>query len=300
MNNQNKINLILFIAQSFTDEQCANILASSSEKFANEKVIALARKAQWEESEHPREEDGKFTEKGGGAAPKRKGGDIPSKRIQEKIDENLFYDGHKPTTADILDRLCGFSDEDVHEAIDTNQVAQLPSHYRSKFECWKDAKEIQDLADAARGLKKRQGKGYSALEYKMLELLKTEEKGYLHEEDKPGWHFKPMKDGTFYPNEALEKQLSILDDIHELQKIEKETKTRDEDLKKNQRRAKRFLEVEDEMDEIEEAYGDRDRGFGFKWPETQEADDARKRYKKLKSERSRLDKQIDWDMVEEE
>jgi len=57
---------------------------------------------------------------------------------------------------------------------------------------------------------------------------------------------------------------------------------------------RRFQEVEDEMDEIEEAYGDRDKGVGFKWPETQEADEARKRYRKLVRERSKLDKQIDW------
>lgn len=297
--NENKIKLILFIAKSFSDEQCANILASFTEKIAN-KNLAMCNSAQWDESLHPREEDGKFTEKGSGVAPKGMKNDIPSKRIQERIDQDMENSGQAPRTADILDRFCGFSNADVHEAIDTNQVALLPSRYRSKFECWKDAKEIQDLTDAARGLKKRHGKGYSALEYKMLELLKTEEKGYLHEEDKPGWHFKPMMEGTFYPNEALEKQLSILDDIHELQKHEKETRTSDEDLKKNQRRAKRYREVEDEMDEIEEAYGDRERGVGFKWPETQEADDARKRYRKLKSERSRLDKQINWDLVEDD
>lgn len=298
MNNQNKVNLILFIAQSFSDEQCANILASFTEKIANKGGVALANSAEWDESEHLRAEDGKWTD-GNGVAPKGKKNDIPSKRIQERINQNMEENGEAPRTAEVLERFCGFTDEDMHEAIDTNQVAQLPSRYRSKFECWKDAKEIQELTDAARGLKKRQGKGYSVLEYKMLELLEIEEKGYLHEEDKPGWHFKPMMDGTFYPNEALEKQLSILDDIREVKKIEKETKTRDEDLKKNQRRAKRYHEVEDEMDEIEEAYGDRDRGVGFKWPETQEADDARKRYSKLKRERSRLDKQINWDLVEE-
>jgi len=63
---------------------------------------------------------------------------------------------------------------------------------------------------------------------------------------------------------------------------------------------KRFLEVEDEMDEIEEAYGDREKGVGFKWPETQEADEARKRYRKLKRERALLDKRIDWKAYESE
>ena len=299
--NKNKINLILLIAQ-LSDEQCARILFSFAEKIANEALpqFQMLNSEAWVESQHPREEDGRFTQKGSGVTPKGKKKDIPSKRIQERIDQDLEDNGQAPKTADILDRFCGFSDADVHEAIDTNQVAKLPSRYRSKFECWKDAKEIQDLTDAALVLKKREGKGYSALEYKMLELLETEEKSYLHEEDKPGWHFKPMMDGTFYPNEALEKQLSILDDIRELQKLEKATKTRDEDLKKNQRRAKRYRAVEDEMDEIEEAYGDRERGVGFKWPETREADEARKRYRKLKNERSRLDKQINWDLVEEE
>lgn len=47
-------------------------------------------------------------------------------------------------------------------------------------------------------------------------------------------------------------------------------------------------------------YGDRDKGFGMKWPESEDADADRKRYRKLLQERKRLDKQINWDDLDEE
>lgn len=63
MNNENKVKLILFIAQSFSDEQCANILAQFVSRLETNK-ISLANSADWEEELHPRHEDGKFAPKG--------------------------------------------------------------------------------------------------------------------------------------------------------------------------------------------------------------------------------------------
>ena len=66
MNNENKTKLILFIAQSFTDEQCANILAQFTQKIANKGGTLLANSAQWDESKHPRHNDGRFAQNGSG------------------------------------------------------------------------------------------------------------------------------------------------------------------------------------------------------------------------------------------
>ena len=63
MNNQNKINLFSFIANTFSDEQCANILLQLTRNLANDNVIVMANKKQpWDESQHPRAEDGKWTD----------------------------------------------------------------------------------------------------------------------------------------------------------------------------------------------------------------------------------------------
>lgn len=80
MNNQNKINLILFIANTFNDEQCANLLESFTENISAKRAMAwaknaaaalvVANSAQWEESDHPRENDGRFAPKGRAGAPR--------------------------------------------------------------------------------------------------------------------------------------------------------------------------------------------------------------------------------------
>jgi len=96
-------------------------------------------------------------------------------------------------------------------------------------------------------------------------------------------------------DEAVREWTKKLEQAKELQSGRYEKKQ-----KKQKALVKRFLEIEDEMDEIEEAYGDRDKGVGFKWPETEEADEARKRYRRLKREHALLDKKIDWTDVEED
>lgn len=67
MNNQNKVNLILFIAQTFSDEQCANILVQLTQNITSKYgVIVANNKQQWVESKHPRHNDGRFAPNGSG------------------------------------------------------------------------------------------------------------------------------------------------------------------------------------------------------------------------------------------
>ena len=91
----------------------------------------------------------------------------------------------------------------------------------------------------------------------------------------------------------LEKRMKIEDVISKRIEKKKEKKS-----SLNQKRINRYYEIQDEMDYIEEAYGDRERGVGFKWPDTQDADEDRKRYRKLQRESKRLEGQIDWDEVD--
>ena len=99
MNNENKVNLILFIAQSFTDEQCANILAQFTQKIANKGGTLLANSAQWDESKHPRDKEGQFTEKLKGAWRKTSEAIGEMTGINDAIDAYLEAKKHKRENA---------------------------------------------------------------------------------------------------------------------------------------------------------------------------------------------------------
>ena len=104
MNNQNKINLILFIANTFNDEQCANLLESFTENISAKRAMAwaknaaaalvVANSAQWEESDHPRENDGRFAPKGRAGAPRPPECNATVKIVEQLKEEEKISASH--------------------------------------------------------------------------------------------------------------------------------------------------------------------------------------------------------------
>jgi len=224
--NENKVALILKIARELTDVQCEMILhrIESNPTLLANKLVKCAN--EWDESEHPRDENGMFVSSSSGAA---------SDNYTQKEAEQWSKAGHKiPKSKEITQK--------KHEIEKVKKDLEKFGHNEDirKFDEEKLVKLQRELAEMIRDAK-------------------------------------------------MEKRIGIEQKHDERIASEK---------KKKQEMVKRFQDVEDEMDEIEEAYGDRDKGVGFKWPETQEADEARKRYRQLRRERDKLDKMIDWKSLE--
>lgn len=66
MNNENKVKLLGIIVNHLNDEQCGNILAHLQDRFSGEEYARLTARSEWDESKHPRAEDGKWTDGNGG------------------------------------------------------------------------------------------------------------------------------------------------------------------------------------------------------------------------------------------
>ena len=62
MNNENKIKLLGIIVNHLNDEQCENILMHLQDRLSGEEYARLTARAEWDESKHPRAEDGKWTD----------------------------------------------------------------------------------------------------------------------------------------------------------------------------------------------------------------------------------------------
>ena len=61
MNNENKVKLLGIIVNHLNDEQCGNILMHLQDRFSGDEYARLTARAEWDESMHPRAEDGKWT-----------------------------------------------------------------------------------------------------------------------------------------------------------------------------------------------------------------------------------------------
>ena len=61
MNNENKIKLVRIIVNHLNDEQCGNILMHLQDRLSGEEYARLTARGEWDESKHPRAEDGKWT-----------------------------------------------------------------------------------------------------------------------------------------------------------------------------------------------------------------------------------------------
>jgi len=237
--NNNKIELIAVIAEEISDASCAKIL-QRIKPFRHSMILADARvscRADWDESEHPRDKGGQFIPKGFGEA------------LSELIDA-----GNDKVYKQLLD-------------LPKTPIGQRIQRLQQHLPEWMSDKPVDDKSNS-KSQSKKGGKGQSIVEICQEFLDKAKADGDA----------ESVKEWT----DKLEQAKVLSSGSYK----RKQKKTKD--------LVKRFQEVEDEMDEIEEAYGDRDKGVGFKWPETQEADEARKRYRKLKREWSRLNKQIDW------
>ena len=320
--NENKVKLILLVAKSLSDEQCANILARIYQRIEEKNLLAnevtttaKITNKDWDESEHPRASDGKFTngpKANHGASPSQKKPRKPygEKKLQEALEFEINpkleqEEWSQYEDSGFLKRLFGLSERPQYDDkenyvprgdISTNLWDKIPKSVQHRFSGSKAVAEIRKYLDEARKAEKRDGEGQTEREVLLEKLLKIEE-GRISEDEtwdgstKPGWRSKPDEDGHFDHNGAFDLQWMVLDQLHELEKIEKKSSL-------NQKRAERYYEIEDEMDHIEEMYGDRERGVGFNWPDTQDAYEDRKRYRKLKREQKRLESQIDWDEVE--
>ena len=200
------------------------------ENYQRNKTIASPLGADWEESKHPREKDGRFTGVMKGI----------EKRVNKSVDDFMY---NLPNTP----------------------IGRRISDINSRLPKWL-----------------RGGDTYAAKENKR----------------------KSRKWGQTI-TEVIQEQIADAYQANDMEKVkelqgklklaeELSGSKRRKSAKTNQDRIKRYYEVDDEIDHLEEMYGDRERGTGLKWPQTQEADEDRKRYKKLLRERTKLDKQIDW------
>ena len=200
------------------------------ENYQRNKTIAIPLGADWEESKHPREKDGRFTEVMKGI----------EKRVNKSVGDFMY---NLPNTP----------------------IGRRISDINSRLPKWL-----------------RGGDPYAA------------------KENKP----KSRKWGQTI-TEVIQEQIADAFQANDMEKVKElqgklklaeqlSGSKRRKSAKTNQDRIKRYYEVDDEIDHLEEMYGDRERGTGLKWPQTQEADEDRKRYKKLLRERTKLDKQIDW------
>ena len=62
MNNENKIKLLGIIVNHLNDEQCENVLMHLQDRLSGDEYARLTARGEWDESKHPRAEDGKWTD----------------------------------------------------------------------------------------------------------------------------------------------------------------------------------------------------------------------------------------------
>lgn len=196
MNNQNKVNLILFIAQTFNDEMCKEILKNFTNRISNQSLCFLANTLNWKESEHPRAKDGKFTDLIGD------GGETP------------------------------------------RQIAE------------------REYRDALKAFRKK--------------------------------YYGEPKEGENDP--ITKKALEAKKRLEQIKQLEPEIDRRDKMTKK----AKEFYKIEDDIDELEELYGDNELGGKLKFSSDDKGKADKKRYKALKRRSQILKSQINWDDVDDD
>ena len=246
--NEFKTKLILLVAR-LSEESCQNILARIFQRIGEStllpnEVTAVAKFSNktWDESDHPRAEDGKFTNgpdanHGSSHNYSPKGKDRAD-MLKDEVKKWDKYGKEMPKDRRLTE---------LRKEI-AKQEKKLKWYKEGSINWVRVAADLQqkkrDLAELARDIKS-------------------------------------------------EKRMKIEDVISK--RIEKKNEKKSS---LNQKRINRYYEIQDKMDYIEEMYGDRERGVGFNWPDTQDAYEDRKRYRKLQRESKRLEGQIDWDEID--
>ena len=99
-----------------------------------------------------------------------------------------------------------------------------------------------------------------------------------------------------HDNPLAKKALEAKKRLDQIKALEPEIDRREKMTKK----AKEFYQVEDDIDAIEELYGDNVLGGPLKFPSDDKGKAERKRYKKLKRRSEVLKAQINWDDVDDD
>lgn len=167
--NENKIKLILFIAQSFSDEQCANILESCIKAVSNKGEMLLANVKQWEESEHPRHDDGRFAP-GGTMRPKMSKKEAQKWDTTGKMNPNPNRSEKLKSLKKEIDKLqesVNFLEDHDANDIARDKKAILVKKQREYAEAvreWKHAERLKIESGVDKRIMKRKANEYYELE----------------------------------------------------------------------------------------------------------------------------------------